>query len=125
MRRLRGFTLIELMIVVVVIAVLAAIAIPNFLEQSRKGRRSEALKAIGDVQMALERWRAEHTSYSGCSACTTGVSTDNYSVAVTNEGGTTYTITATRQGKQQNDRCGNLVATQSTKPTWDTPDCNQ
>lgn len=124
MRQQRGFTLIELMIVVGVIAILAAIAIPNYLEQSRKGRRSEAMDAVGSVQMALERWRAENTSYAGCTACTSGVGTSNYKVDVSNATGTTYTITATKQGKQQNDRCGNLVATNSSKPTWSGADCN-
>ena len=125
MRRQLGFTLIELMIVVMVIAILAAIAIPNYLEQSRKGRRSEAMNAVGDVKMALERWRAEHTSYASCGTCTNNVSTDNYTVTISGESGTAYTITATKKGKQANDRCGNLVATQSTKPTWSgDSDCN-
>jgi type IV pilus assembly protein PilE len=58
-----GFTLIELMIVVTVIGVLAAIALPGFLESVRKGRRSDAFAAIAAVQQAQERWRGNRSSY--------------------------------------------------------------
>ena len=129
--RQKGFTLIELMIVVGVIAILAAIAIPNFLEQSRKGRRAEALRAIGDYQLALERYRAENPDYN-CPSGTCPVPTSAYyTIGLTGvPTATSYTITATRKpgSAQANDRCGNLSATQNlqAKPTWSgDADCNQ
>lgn len=59
-----GFTLIEMMIVIVVIGLLAAVAFPSFMESIRKGRRSEAFSALSAVQQAQERWRGNNTSYS-------------------------------------------------------------
>lgn len=57
-RRHRGFTLIELMIVVAVIGILASIAIPAFQRMQLRSRRSEAwvnMKAIGTAQLAYEQ----------------------------------------------------------------------
>jgi type IV pilus assembly protein PilE len=123
MRAQRGFTLIELMIVVVVIAVLAAIAIPNFQEQARKGRRAEAVRSIGEYQLMLERWRAENPTYG---ACPTGVTcsgtrpslptSDFYTITESNVTASSYTVTATRKpgSSMANDpKCGNFVMTVS------------
>ncbi len=62
-REPRGMTLIELMIVVAVIGILAAVALPSYLDSVRKGRRSEAVAALAQVQQAQERWRANHATY--------------------------------------------------------------
>jgi type IV pilus assembly protein PilE len=137
MRMQRGFTLIELMVVVMVIAILAAIAIPNYLEHSRKGRRADAVRAMGEFQLGLERWRAENPSYANCSPSPCGSGT--YPTAPTSEfytvpsGGitasaTAYSITLQPTGKQAGDRCGNLVGTNDDqqKPEWSgDADCNQ
>ena len=141
MRLQRGFTLIELMIVVMVIAILAAIAIPNYLEQSKKGRRADAVRAMGEYQLGLERWRAENPCYgeSGVGGCPTFTESGTYPTAPTSEfytvpaGGITaseiaYSITLQPTGKQAGDRCGNLVGnnTNKQKPEWSgDDDCNQ
>lgn len=65
MKKARGFTLLELMIVVVVIAILAAIAIPMFTSQLRKSRRADAARALSELQLRQERWRASHATYVG------------------------------------------------------------
>jgi len=59
----RGFTLIELMIAVVIVAVLAAIALPSFFGQMRKSRRAEAVAATSQIQQAQERFRANCPCY--------------------------------------------------------------
>ena len=62
-RHVAGFTLIELMIAVVIMAVLAAIALPAYQSSVRKVRRSDAMDAAMGVQHAQERYRSNNTSY--------------------------------------------------------------
>ena len=59
----QGFTLIEMMITVAVIGILAAIALPSFLDSIRKSRRSDAFAALSSVQLAQERWRSNRNAY--------------------------------------------------------------
>ncbi len=59
----KGFTLIELMIVVAIIGILAAIAIPNFLKYQAKSKQSEAKTNLGAIGTSAEAWRAEHDTY--------------------------------------------------------------
>ncbi len=58
-----GFTLIELMIVVAIVGILAAIAYPSFMDSIRKSRRSDAFAALSAVQQAQERLRSNQSSY--------------------------------------------------------------
>jgi type IV pilus assembly protein PilE len=58
-----GFTLIELMIVLVIVAVLAMVALPSFQKQMAKGRRADAISALSGVLQAQERWRSNRGTY--------------------------------------------------------------
>jgi len=60
---LRGFTLVELVIVVLIAGILSLVAYPTFMDSIRKSRRSEALAALAAVQQAQERWRSNHAEY--------------------------------------------------------------
>lgn len=120
-----GFTLIELMIVVAAIAILAAIALPAFNEQVRKSRRSEAMADVGSLQLAMERWRADHPTYVGSGAGYPVAPVKSHYLITPAASATSYTFTASPQNAQAGDRCGNLVATAGQKPAWATASCNQ
>jgi type IV pilus assembly protein PilE len=59
----RGFTLIEVMIVVAIVAILATIALPSYQQSVRKSRRADAMLLLQQVQIAQEQFRAECTRY--------------------------------------------------------------
>jgi type IV pilus assembly protein PilE len=103
----RGFTLIELMIVVVVVAILATVAMPAFMDQVRKSRRADAITSLNKIAQAQERWRANNATY-GSSLASTGLNVANpssgyYTLSVTGATATAYSATATAAGSQSND----------------------
>ena len=64
----KGFTLIELMIVVAIIGILAAIAIPNFLQYQMKSRQSEAKTNLQAIKTSEIAFQAERGCYIGIAA---------------------------------------------------------
>jgi type IV pilus assembly protein PilE len=107
-RKIRGFTLIELMVVLAIVAILAAIAIPSFGNQVRKSRRADAMTTIQDAQLKLERWRVDHANYAGSGI--TFPASSYYNFTITAAAGTpnNYVVQAAPQGDQQKDSCGTL-----------------
>jgi type IV pilus assembly protein PilE len=107
----RGFTLVELMVVVTIVAIITVIALPGYQQSVRKSRRADAVLALQQIQMAQERLRAECTSYgAGLAAarvCDPGTPANNrlalattspdglYTLALSNISPTGYTATAT------------------------------
>jgi prepilin-type N-terminal cleavage/methylation domain-containing protein len=59
----RAFTLVELLIVVAIIAILAAIAVPNFLEAQTRGKVSRTLADLRSATTALEAYAVDHNRY--------------------------------------------------------------
>jgi type IV pilus assembly protein PilA len=59
----KGFTLIELMIIVAIIGILAAIAIPNFMNYQCKAKQSEAKSNLGTIRTMQEAYYAEYDTY--------------------------------------------------------------
>jgi len=108
-RRAGGFTLIELMIVVVVAGILAVIAVPGYQDYVRKARRADGKAALLRIQLQQEKWRAGHMTYSADLA-EIGVgasSTDgHYTLALSGASEAGYTATATGGAKQAGDKVG-------------------
>jgi len=63
LKKARGFTLIEVMIVVVIIAILAAIAIPSYQSQLRKGRRADAQGFLADIAQRQAQYLLDARQY--------------------------------------------------------------
>lgn len=63
LRRTAGFTLVEVMVTLAVLAILAALAWPSYNAAVQKGRRADAMAALAQLMQAQERWRSEHASY--------------------------------------------------------------
>ena len=101
MRKSEGFTLIELMIVVAIIGILAAIAIPNFMTYQCKSKQSEAKTNLGGIGTAEEGYFAEYDEYSTTTTLIgwkpKGNTRYTYSI---DAGTTTFIATATGQSAQ-------------------------
>jgi type IV pilus assembly protein PilE len=110
-RKPLGFTLIELMTVVLIIAVLAAIAFPSYNRIMQRTRRAEAVTIINEQQLRLEKHRVDNASYATYAPVGT-TSTAFYDITISGADADTYVLTATRKGAQLSDTtCGNLVRT--------------
>lgn len=92
----KGFTLIELMIVVAVIGILASIAVPAYSEYVVRGKLVEATSALSDGRVRMEQFFQDNRTYAGGSPCPTA--TPNFTYSCSNLTSTTYTITATGTG---------------------------
>lgn len=63
MSRRQGFTLIEVMITVAIVAILAAIAVPSYSEYVRRARITEAISRLADMHVKMERYFQDNRSY--------------------------------------------------------------
>lgn len=61
--RRAGFTLVELLISMAVLAILLSLAWPSYQASAQKGRRADAMASLAQLMQAQERWRSEHASY--------------------------------------------------------------
>ncbi len=75
----RGFTLIELLIVVAIIAILAAIAVPNFLEAQTRSRVSRAMNDLRTLSVAMESYRIDNNTYPAAGMVSPLAGHDTYS----------------------------------------------
>lgn len=106
-RRHAGFTLVELMIVVAIVGILAAIAVPSYRDYVRKGMLPEGTSALADYRIKLEQYYQDRRNY-GKTACADESTAAwakfepkdavNFSFSCTlTDGGQGYVVTATGQ----------------------------
>lgn len=115
-----GFSLIELMIVVIVLGILAAIVVPSYQQYIRQSHRGVAKADLVEYAQRAERYYSVNNNYSGF-ALPSKVSpreggTTRY--AITFDGkASSFTLTATPQGNQTKDSCGTLSVDQANRKT--------
>ena len=115
-----GFTLIEVMIVVSIVAILAAVATPLYSDQVRRGHRASAQAVLLDAAVRQRQFLIDQRSFAA-STSELGVTvpsslTGHYTVTVTAPVGAvppTFMILATPSGSQASDRCGTLSVDQA------------
>ena len=130
----KGFTLIELMIVVAIVGIIAAIAYPSYTEHVRKTKRSDGQGALMGLAGAMERHYASNNGYTG--AASGGADTGSpaiypdeapldgsdkyYDLTIQAADATSFTLRATPKGAQAGDGMLELDSTGARR--WDQDD---
>ena len=119
----QGFTLLEIIIVIIIIGVLASLALPRFFSTVEFSRSTEAMNAMAVVRKSIERCSVFNNDYSSCNNFTNidvddpGLAPEahfSYTIVASGTSGTKdYTITATRNTKDGGDGTS-LVTVHST-----------
>ncbi len=113
-----GFTLIELMVTVAVVAILAAVAFPSFQDYILRSRRTEGKTVLLQTQQLVERGYTDLNSYASAVASVVGASGVNsehryYQVTSTSATASTYALSSIPQGGQAKDKCKTLTITET------------
>ncbi len=130
----RGFTLIELMIVIVIIGILFAVALPSYQSSVLRGHRADAQGILMDISAREERFMAQNNTYTtdintaaGLNIGTTTSNNGYYNLSVAACGGgiaTCYLLTATATGGQANDTdCATITLSSTGVTSGTTANC--
>ncbi len=110
MKNKKGFTLIEVLVVIVILGVLAAAAVPIYTSRVKSSYRAEALNQLTAIRSAMADFQSTNATYTGAAfgtplsataigyvdpASQTGGQTQHFTYAITVASAATYTITAT------------------------------
>ena len=117
-RVIRGFTIVELMIILCIIAIIFMFAYPSYSGHTMKSRRAEGMGELIELADRMERYYSLNNTYNGSTlgpdaghVYETTTEKGNYTLEITSATTTLFTITATPNGPQANDKCGTLTLT--------------
>ena len=118
---MRGFTLLEIIIVIIIVGVLASLALPRFFRTVEYARSTEALNSMGSIRQSMERcYLQRNGSYSNCNTFNNldltnpGTSPNaHFAYAFSGASAVGYTITATRNTLEGGDGTSTVVVTQT------------
>lgn len=117
-KKMRGFTLIEAMIVVAILGIIIAFGYPSYQEQVRKSRRAEGMGELLELANRMERFYSDRGTYAGASL---GTGTGNiypgttsggyYTLNIDSQNAVTFQVraTPTSKGKQNKDKCNIFI----------------
>lgn len=125
-RSQKGITLLELMIVVVIVGILAAIAYPSYREQVRRSNRSEGRTLLQNAAALQERFFSNSNRYATLAELGLAATSENgyYTLSIPAADGTSYTLQVAAAGGQADDaHCATMTLTSRGVKGGTNPDC--
>jgi len=117
-KTIRGFTLIEVMMVVAILAIAVAFGLPSYRDQVMKSRRAEGMGELLELADRLERFYSDRGSYeeatlgNGSTDLYRATTDKNYyALRIDVQDAMTFTVSAAPQGTQAKDKCGIFTLT--------------
>lgn len=107
--RQRGFTLIEMMVVVLIIGILSAVAFPSYVSYVQKSRRFDVQAAMYKTAAEMEREYTEKNTYADGGLAAEAASHPYYTVTFSAKSSQAYTIQAVPKDAQVKDECGTMT----------------
>lgn len=96
--RMPGFTLIELMITVAIVAILAAVALPAYNDYITRGNVPQATSRLAALQVQMEQFFQDNRTYVGAPGCTADSSNRHFDFSCSVQTATAYTLQAVGKG---------------------------
>ena len=115
LKKTRGFTLIELMIVLAILSIIVAVGYPSYMEHIKKSRRAEGMGQLLELADRMERAYSDTSTYPTSVSDVYVATTDGgfYTLSIVSANNVAYTVSAapTSLGRQNDDKCKTFTLT--------------